>query len=352
MSAGEVACFTSFSYAYLPRARVLAQSVRRLHPEWRLWALVTDRPPPDLAPEAVAPFDHVIDSADLGIPRYRPWLFRHDVVEACTAVKGAMLVHLLERGARKVIYLDPDIALFAPLDPILARLDGASIVLTPHQTAPNDTPMAIADNEATSMRYGIFNLGFLGVRNDATGRDFAHWWAARLHEACYDAPERGLFTDQKYCDLVPGLFAGVHVERDPGCNVASWNVSRREIAINRRGELTAAGRPLRFYHFTKIGGVGDVMTERAAGDNLAVYELVAWYRRALRRAAVAGLAGHGWHYARFSDGTPVPRAARLLLRSRADLFRRFADPFAAEDGFLGWLRRENPDIFAIAGSAD
>jgi len=347
----RIACFTSFTYAYLSRARVLARTLRRLHPDWSLWAVITDVPPPGFDPATLADFDHVVDSRDLGIPRFLPWLFRHDLVEACTAVKGAMLQRLLGEGATKVVYLDPDIAVLASLDPLLTRLDSASIVLTPHQTNPNTTPLAVADNERASMQYGIYNLGFIAVRNDATGTAFARWWAERLYEACYDAPEQGLFTDQKYCDLVPGLFHGVHIEQDPGCNVASWNVNRRAIAVNRRGELTAGGRLLRFYHFTKIGGVGDRMTERYAGDNVEVYEMVAWYKRALVAAAVPGLDRQPWHYASFNDGTPVPRQARLLLRQRPDLQARFDDPFAAT-GLLAWLRREQPEILGIVGAAD
>ena len=351
----RVACFTSFTYAYLSRARVLAESVRRLHPDWALWAVITDRPPQGYAAAALGGFDHVVDAADLGIAGFAGWLFKHDVVEACTAVKATMLRHLLARGAAKVIYLDPDIAAFAPLDLLVDRLDGASIVLTPHQTAPDATAEAARDNEGGSMRYGVYNLGFLGVRNDVTGRDFAAWWEERLLAACYDAPEAGIFTDQKYCDLVPGLFAGVHVERDPGCNVASWNIVHRPIRVTRGGEVTAGGRLLRFYHFTKIGpegtqGAGEIMTARYAGENFEVHELVAWYRRALAAATVAGLEGHPWHYGSFGDGTAVPRAARLLWRARADLRRAFADPF--EPGQLrAWLVAQEPGILGIEPAA-
>jgi hypothetical protein len=344
---GRVVCFTSFTYAYLARARVLAASLRRLHPDWVLWALVTDRAPQGLPDGVLDCFDHVQDAAGLEIPGFAGWLFKHDVVEACTAVKATMLRRLLGLGAAKVIYLDPDIAAFAPLDPLLERLDAASIVLTPHQTAPDATDEAVRDNEGGSMRFGIYNLGFLGVRNDAIGRDFAAWWEERLLAACYDAPEAGIFTDQKYCDLVPGLFPGVHVERDSGCNVASWNVAHRPVRVNRRGEVTAGGRLLRFYHFTKIGpqgsqGAGDVMTGRYAGENFEVHELVAWYKRAIAAEAV-GLPESPWHYGRFGDGSPIPRAARLLWRERADLRRAFADPFDAGQ-LRAWLVAQEPGI--------
>ncbi|MCC6720481.1 MAG: hypothetical protein IT555_21620 [Acetobacteraceae bacterium] len=347
----RIACFTSFTYAYLARARVLAESLRRLHPDWSLTALVTDRPPPNLPATALDCFDHVQDAAALGIPDFPAWLFKHDLVEACTAVKATMLRRLLERGAEKVIYLDPDIAAFAPLTPLVDRLDAASLLLTPHQLAPDTTPEQVRDNEGGSLRYGIYNLGFLGVRNDPTGRAFAAWWEERLHAACYDAPEAGIFTDQKYCDLVPGLFPGVHITRDPGCNVASWNIARRPVRITPRGEVTAAGRLLRFYHFTKIApegarAAGDTMTERHAGENYEIHELVAWYKRAIAAAELPEAAGHPWHYASFADGTAIPRAARLLWRDRADLRRAFADPFHPAQ-YRAWLAAHQPATLGI-----
>jgi hypothetical protein len=338
-------CFTSFTWAYLPRALVLARTLKAAHPDWTLWALVVDEAPEgtDLT-AALAPFDAVMYADALGIPDFRPWMFRHDLVEACTAVKAPMLRHLLRAGAENVIYLDPDIAVFHPMHDIATRLDSASVVLTPHQAEPNADPQAWGDGEMTSLRYGIYNLGFLGVRNDANGRAFAAWWDGLTRQACYDDVANGLFTDQKYCDLVPGLFAGVHVERDPGCNVASWNLSRRRLRFTAEGDLLANDSPLKFYHFTKIDGVGDTMTERYAGDNVEVYELANWYRRAVRECAVS-VAERPWAYGHFANREPIPRPVRLLWRRSADLQAVFADPYAASgDCLLEWLRRERPEL--------
>jgi len=41
----------------------------------------------------------------------------------------------------------------------------------------------------------------------------------------------------------------------------------------------ANGQALKFYHFTKIGGIGDAMTERYAQDGTEVFEIVNWYKR-------------------------------------------------------------------------
>jgi hypothetical protein len=342
-------CFTSLTLGYLPRARVLAETLRAAHPDWPLWAVLVDRPPPGFAlNDAMACFDHVVQAEELEIPRARAWLFRHDLVEACTAVKGPMLRHLFAEGAEKVAYLDPDIAVFHPLATLSERLDAASVLLTPHQTAPNATPIAISDNELSALRYGVFNLGFIAVRNDTAGRAFADWWAARLIEACFDDVPAGIFTDQKYCDLVPALFERVAVVRDPGWNVASWNLSRRRIRIGADGAITVNDAPLCFYHFTKHGGVGDVMTDRYAGDHHEPHELWRWYARRLAAHAGPPLPDGWWHYGRFSDGTPIPRAARLFYRRRPDLMEHFDDPFDARGGLRDWLAHNAPEVLAVA----
>jgi hypothetical protein len=115
----STACFTSFSFGYLARARVLAQTLKAAHPDWELWALLVDEAPAgvDLA-AALADFDQVMPASALPIADFPGWLFRHDIVEACTAVKGTMLEFLLARGAGRVVYLDPEIAVFHALEPV------------------------------------------------------------------------------------------------------------------------------------------------------------------------------------------------------------------------------------------
>ena len=249
----------------------------------------------------------------------------------------------------KVVYFDPDIALFHPLCDLDALLDRHSVVLTPHQLDANEAPVAVADNELTSLRYGVFNLGFLAVRSDPEGRRFAAWWAAQLLRACYDEVESGIFTDQKYCDLVPALFERVHVHRDPGCNVASWNLSRRTLRIGRDGAITANGSPLKFYHFTKIGTAGDVMVRRYAGANTAAFEIWEWYRREIAAGPGSPAGAVPWHYGHFADGRPIPRLLRLLFRGRADLLAAFDDPFRTGPGsYVDWVRSEHPDLLSAA----
>jgi len=345
---GPVHCFTSFTFSYLPRALILVRTLREAHPDWVIWAVVTDEPPDDASGALLNEFNRVVYAKDLGFDRFERWLFKHDVVEASTAVKGQMLRAIFAQGAEKVVYLDPDIAVFSDLTGIVEKLDRYSIILTPHQVCPNQSEGLIKDNELTSLKYGIFNLGFVAVRNDEVGNDFAQWWARQLYFACYDAIPSGIFTDQKWCELVPCFFDRVHIERDPGYNVASWNISTRQIKIGGDGRIFADGSPLRFFHFTKINTAGDIMIEKNARDNVEVMELWNWYKRSLPEVGLE-IPKNYWHYGNFDNGAPIPKAARLLFRERTDLFEYFDNPFSTSgDCYFEWLRREEPSILAAA----
>ena len=270
-------CFTSLNCAYLPRARMLAASVRRHQPNWYLWAVLVDPPPPHLdLRTAFFGFDRVVDARALVAGSFERWRSGHDVISACCAVKGAMLLRLLDTGAARVVYLDPDVALFAPLDP----LGTAPVSLTPHRLSVEATTPAARAAAADTLRHGVFNLGFLAVTGSEQGYAFARWWVERL-KVCVDDPANGLFLDQRYCDEVPTLFPGCEIVTDPGYNVASWNLDQRALTIARDGRILVNDVPLRFMHFSKHGGVGERALRHHAATNPVAMELWAWYGRAL-----------------------------------------------------------------------
>jgi hypothetical protein len=334
MTALRIHCFTSISLTYLDRARVLADTVRQHHPEWTLWLLVSDEVPPKFSMESS--FDHIVRIADLEIPDMKSWVFGHDLIELCTAVKGVMLARLLP-DSDAVIYLDPDIALFAPLTDVMTLIARHSIVLTPHLLAPESDFEPIPHNEIGSLKFGTYNLGFLAVRNCAEGARFATWWRDRLMHFCRDDIAAGLFVDQKWCDLVPTLFHEVCLLLDPGYNVASWNIGQRPIEIRDDGRILAAGHVLRFFHFTKINTIGESALERFNHGRTEVFELVHWYRERLSEYASPGLPDDRWAYGRYADQTLIPKAHRIAWRDRTELHDKFADPFASGPGtFQEW----------------
>ncbi len=338
----KVTCFSSFTFSYLNRARVLFQTLRRHHPDWRLVALMADEPPDGFELDVERePFDQVVWARDLGIADYPGWLFRHDVVEVSTAIKGPFLHAACASGADAVIYLDPDTALLSDLTPIERWLEEHDILLTPHLVDPNFEVEAILDNDLAASRAGIFNLGFVAIRTTGEGLRFAHWWQHRLLSYCFDEMPAGLFVDQRWCDHVPALFDKVKVIRDPGYNVASWNLSQRKLTAGKDGRFTVNGSQLRFWHFTKLGPTGDAMTKKYAGDNHPVYEIWSWYKRLVDAATEPAIPERWWAHAEFDDGTPITRAQRRLYRDRIDLQRAFPNPFGSGPGsYQEWFAHE------------
>ena len=132
--------------------------------------------------------------------------------------------------------------------------------------------------------------------------------------------------DQKWCNLVPCFFDGVVILRDPGYNVASWNLSHRKMRFDAEGLALINGHPLRFYHFTKLGPIGETMTRRYVGSNTEVFELWWWYRQQVIAFTDPAIPSGWWHYGTFDNGDPIDKRARKLYRSRKDLQATFPDP--------------------------
>jgi aldehyde oxidoreductase len=260
-----------------------------------------------------------------------------------TYMIGGALINGLEQlkaAPDKLIYLDPDIAVFNSMEPLLNILDEYPVVLTPHQILPEKTLDAIIDNEVRSLKYGIFNLGFFAVSNEGQGIDFINWWTDRLKCLCYDDRPKGLFVDQKWCDHAPVFFDKLHILRDPGYNVATWNLAHRKVEMSASGEVLVNGDPLKFYHFTGYdSGAGAVMLSKYSKSGDIVNELWDWYRRQLTVNGHELLTKEPWAYGHFDNGEKIEDDMRMLYRDRKDLQNYFMNPYSTQrddGGYLAW----------------
>lgn len=344
----RISVYTSCALNYLPKARVLAESLLAVEPGASLTLCLNDVPPPwlDLGAE---PFRRVWLPEDLGYDR--GWIFQHNVMELCTAVKGRALLRLIEEDAPDLaIYLDPDVLVLNPLSLIDGYLGNASVGLVPHILAPEESETGVELTEISVAAHGVYNLGHLILRPDRRGMAFARWWTARLDRHCFDDRARGLFTDQRWVDLAPAIFDGVKILKSPNLDVASWNLSHRTLAQTRAGDpaaFTVDGLPLVTYHFSGTGpsGTHRRVREIFAPGCPAAAELERLYEAAIARHGQALFAGRPPAYDCFDDGTPVSAEARRLYRRHADLQQAFPDPYACPTGrpcLRDWLRRNRP----------
>lgn len=350
----KVHAYTSITANYLPKARVLAESIKRTDPEVTFHLILSDNLPVGFELSA-EPFDNIIFAEELVTEKFAQWSFGHSVVELCTAVKGVALEYIFSQYlADQVFYFDPDMVVFDRLDELQQLLSSSSVLLTPHQTEPETTDMGILDNEVSSLLHGVYNLGFVGVRNVPEGRKFARWWAERLHKYCHDDLARGLFTDQKWVNLAPCFFEGVTILRSPAYNVATWNITNRRASGSIAEGIRINDEPLGFYHFSGFDS-GDQITmlERYGGDSPVLYDLRQWYIDECERHGQSSLGSLKSKYDSFSDGEVISRGSRLLYRRRIDLQQAFPNPFlvAGSDCYKAWYDA-HPVEHPPSGSVD
>jgi hypothetical protein len=338
--------FTSVTANYLPKAAALAHSVKRVHPEATFHLVLSDEMPA-CPPAVTAAFDTIINVRELPIGNLPSWIFKHRVVELCTAVKGTAFQYIAQRHqADRIYYFDPDIVVTNRLDDLERMLDRNSILLTPHMLAPETDPQAIYDNELCCLRHGVYNLGFLAVRTSGQGGQFIDWWADRLRHYCYDEVPNGLFTDQRWVDLAPAFFDDIAVIRDPQYNVATWNLSHRRATGRVPFDIRINGQPLVFYHFSGFdSGAQKVMLQRYGAHSPVLFEFRDWYIARCEELGQSLLGKIPCRYGSFSNGQKITDAHRLLYRCRIDLMDYFPDPFDTSDlghSYFHWYELHGP----------
>lgn len=331
---------------YLATATLLARTFRHHHPDIPVTVLIVDGDELDGAVghpfEVVLPSDLGLDPDQLGqMATY------YDVTELSTALKPTLIEALLDRGAGSVMYLDPDIEVFAPLDDLFEAAADHDIVLTPHVLAPVPRDGLLVDEEAF-LRAGQFNLGFIAV--GAGGRPFLRYWGERTRLFAIVDCDRGYFTDQRWVDAVPALFDHV-VVRDRGCNVAYWNLHERELAVDADGRWWVDGGALRFFHYSGHDAAEPFRLSRhlldrgrvRVEDHPPLRRLL--HERAERIVAAEADVRPPYGYARAQDGTALlPWIRRTYWEGvrQADADGTEPPPHAFQpmggDGLNTWLR--------------
>ncbi len=320
------AAFTIVARNYAAHARTLMASFAAADPAVARYVFVVDamNDIPEMLEATVLTAADVFD-----FETYAGLAYSFDVTELSTCVKPFILRYLLGLGYERAFYFDPDIEIFTPIDAVREPLDDADIVLTPHTTDPIPLDGELPD-EITLLRAGSYNLGFIGVANRPASRRFLDWWGARLERYCVNDVQSGLFTDQKWIDLVPGIVERVAIVRDRGCNVAYWNLHSRRIDPKNPARL-ASGEPVVFYHYSGFDPrVPDVISKHQTRTDLADEPGLAFLlKRYAARVMANGFerastAPYG--YARFNNGVALDTFSRSVLRDARLDGRRFPDP--------------------------
>jgi Glycosyl transferases group 1 len=336
----DAAACTIISKNYLGSARTLADSFHRFHPNVPFFVLLVDQVDGYFKPREER--FYLVGTDELDIPDKDGFFFKYNILELNTAVKPYFLSYLFDKfGIKKLFYFDPDILITERVSRLFELLDTYSIILIPHITAPLEDNFR--PSELDLLQAGTYNLGFIALAATPTTRRLLLWWQNRVYEQCLMAPDRGMHVDQKWIDLVPGLFGEVFIMRDPGYNVAYWNLHSRTVDYVN-GRIRVNGEPCYFFHFSGFDPLNISMVSKhqnrfALNDLGQAAQLFRQYRDLLM--ANGHEQAKKWPYAfgYFDNGTKIPDIARRMYHALGAKRKKFGNPFstACARSFFSWL---------------
>ena len=234
---------TYFDSRYLPRALALFPSVRRLAAAARLYALCMD----DLAYEVLEglSWEGLIpvrlaqfEEGDGALAAAKANRSRVEYYFTCTP---SLPCYLMDRNPEieRIFYIDADFYFFSDAAAIGDEMGSGSVYIVEHR---------FPQSQRALEKYGRFNVGILGFRNDASGRQCLERWRCLCLQWCYDRLEDGRFADQKYLDDWPAAVDGLVISQHPGINLGPWNKANYRLdAADRVPRVN--GVPVVCYHF-------------------------------------------------------------------------------------------------------
>lgn len=328
--------FTICSMNFFRRALVLLDSFTNTNPGTKTVVFIVDRVGTETMDKIkTLQKRHCVVFADaLNIEKYNEMCFKYNLVELNTAIKPDAFNYVFANGAQKAIYLDPDILVLNSLNDTFILLDKHSAIVTPH---------LISDGFSRSKmeKYfdlhlcGIMNLGFIAVANDDYGKRLISWWKNKLLDNAF--VDKYLFTayDQKWADSFTSLFGErIFIQRNPGYNVASWNINERELLFDKNCfsiEYENKNYPLYFFHYSgyKIGSgiLNWRFPEFKILQGTPLQMIVSKYNSLIDAIQYPDLDATPYAFSSYTNGSPVLPIHRRLFRQLIDKIN--SDPFDA-----------------------
>jgi hypothetical protein len=235
---------TYFDRNYLDRGIALISSVRNFDRDSKFTVLALDDTV-ERALKELFPYINILRESDL--VEFEPRLIQTKLTRSRIEQYFTQTPILVKKVLRSLnsndicVYLDADLYFFQTPDKVLEEMGDASIGIIEHKYT-NKMSRKLS-------KYGKYNVGWVGIRNDLNGLACAEWWSESCLTWCFDKPENGKFADQGYLNSFTELFNGVRVLENPGFNLAPWNVANYKFSRKMDSIYIDEKYPLVFFHF-------------------------------------------------------------------------------------------------------
>jgi Glycosyl transferases group 1 len=338
--------------ATLPRARVLARSLRRHQPDWPLdVVLVGHEEAVSAGTEEQLSLRSAAKELDLDVEML---IARHDEEDLVALLLPRLLQAYSKRISGPVLHLPPTAWVLGDLEPIESALAARGVLLVPRMTAdvPDD---GLQPSPLQMERSGRMMETIMGV-NGALGPDgFLVWWAAHVEQTLGSLDGRlgGARPEDRpwlarFLELAPARFSTAVLD-DPGCNLSMWNLHRRTLQDTPEGVVVDGRWPLRLldlpgFEPDRPHRLSAMASRARVSRSPVLRELCIRYAEELRQAGWRDADHRGDVGRRLADGLVYDDSLRALHARALALGERFEDLFSERGtrAFTAWLAGPAP----------
>lgn len=263
---------TYFDSNYLTRGLALHYSlIQHCRQPFMLWILALDAETHNVLSKINLANVRIISMRDIEsvyseLPPLKKERNRIEYVWTC---KPALVLYVMDHYAYidQIMFLDCDTFFFDDPQPIFNEIGAGSIMIVDHRFPPAMQRRA---------KRGIYNVGILAFRQDASGMKALRWWYRRCLEWCFARVEDGRYAEQGYLNDWPTRFENVVVLQHKGVNVGPWNWMNYQYAKNDQG-LKVDDVPLIHFHFSNMHTFGRWIYDTGLSDwHPMPYQLRHW----------------------------------------------------------------------------
>lgn len=247
---------------YLWQAENLALSFLRHNLDYDFYVCLVDKPNPSFDFDEYNFSFRIIWIDELKVDMWDKMVEYYTLFELVMSTKALALEYLFNNyNPDFAIYLDGDILVYDNFSLIEKNIETHNIFITPYCNSPmpimtpidkvlNGFSAELPFEDRLPLYVGIYNLGFIAVKNTPETKLFRDWWIKTSKNQCFIGRKQGLFGEQLCINLVPLYFEKVFIITHLGYNVSAHNLHERTITTKENKFYINGDLSLVFFHYS------------------------------------------------------------------------------------------------------